>query len=328
MDVNSFTNLEEAPAAGRARPQAATQESGDPEAAQAFSETVEAEEPRDGTGEAEVAAGTGQPDPLLALMERWSGITSAIAADDAEGGPAVDDSPLPVIGRAVALAGDGDAAAPAEEAQEALPEAEVAGSRGAARIADAAEDPAGAPAARSEAPAAIPKAANEPGAVIAQLPEGLLIQREGGVEFVASARPAARVVLHDPGAVIRQVSDAMVIQRDGQVEVALSPEELGRVRLVMSGREHGLHVVVMAERPEVLDMLRRNAPALLEQFADVGVGDAALEFRQQDSGAEKGEDGGGAEDRARPEPAMIATLPGGAAPESWTAAPGRLDIRL
>ncbi len=298
MDVSGFTNLEEA---GRVAPVAAAQDSTDAEAAQAFSEAVEIDEFFDELGEG-AAAVADQADPLMALIERWSGVTAAVAEDDGGAvatGRAAGDSVVPVAA---------DAGLPEAEGDTAMP--------GAARIAGGQDI-----AVRTESPVA-PKPASDPGAVIAQLPQGVLIQREGGVEFVASATPAARVVLHDPGAVIRQVTDAMVIQRDGQVEVTLAPEELGRVRLLMSGREHGLHVVVMAERPEVLDMLRRHAPALLEQFADTGAGDAALEFRQDDGG------GDGRQDQAAPEPAMIATLPAATETGTWTAAPGRLDIRL
>ncbi len=301
MDVSGFTNLEEA---GRVAPVAAAQDSTDTEAAQAFSEAVEIEEFFDEPGE-EAAAVADQADPLMALIERWSGVTAAVAEDDGGAvatGRAAGDSVVPVAADAGLPEAEGDAAMP-----------------GAARIAGGQDI-----AARTESPVA-PKPTSEPGAVIAQLTQGVLIQREVGVEFVASApsmAPAARVVLYDPGAVIRQVTDAMVIKRDGQVEVTLAPEELGRVRLVMSGREHGLHVVVMAERPEVLDMLRRHAPALLEQFDDTGAGDAALEFRQDDGG------GDGRRDQAAPEPAMIVTLPAATETGTWTAAPGRLDIRL
>ena len=42
----------------------------------------------------------------------------------------------------------------------------------------------------------------------------------------------------------------------GAVEIALNPEELGRVSIVLNGRDDGFYVTIAAERPETLDLMR------------------------------------------------------------------------
>ena len=107
--------------------------------------------------------------------------------------------------------------------------------------------------------------------------------------------------------------------------MALAPEELGRIRLVMSGPEHSPHVLVWAERPEVLDQLRRNTMILQECFGDAGMADASFEFQGDGSAGSGGR-----------QPTPDAAPQGFAATESvpvavpWTpmVIPARLDIRI
>ena len=55
------------------------------------------------------------------------------------------------------------------------------------------------------------------------------------------------------------------------VEVKLSPEELGRVRLSMTTAETGMTVLVTAERPETLDLIRRNIDLFAADLERTGV---------------------------------------------------------
>lgn len=112
----------------------------------------------------------------------------------------------------------------------------------------------------------------EPDAV----PLPIRAQETGGT----AASPDAPVPRATPVAaqVIRQISDAFVATKDDQIEIALSPEELGRIRMTISGREGGQHVVIWAERPEVLDQLRRNSASLMQEFSDSGMQDMSFEF--------------------------------------------------
>lgn len=338
MDLSGITKLEDAAAQGSAR-QTAARNDVDPDAARAFSDSMATDNPRNEADDMPTA-GTSQDDPLLALMENWSGISSTLnTSNDAE------NTDLEAPGTVVDAISGGTVSHAIVRPEAETDEVQVDGdSIAAPRMGEPTSDATSMDGVDSEMPqtpgmkeqlasttaqtesSAMPRITNEPGTVIAQLAEGVLIQREGRVELVASAPSSARVILQDPAAVVRQITDALVIQREGQIEVALSPEELGRVRLLMSGRENGLHVIIMAERPEVLDMLRRNTPALLEQFADVGIGDTSLEFRQDDSDTAEGREPSG-QNHGPTDLVAIASLTT-QTDSIWATAPGRLDLRF
>ncbi len=56
----------------------------------------------------------------------------------------------------------------------------------------------------------------------------------------------------------------------GRIELALNPEELGKVSITMTGSDDGLHLVIAAERPETLDLMRRHIAILSAEFQDMG----------------------------------------------------------
>ncbi len=87
---------------------------------------------------------------------------------------------------------------------------------------------------------------------------------------------------------------AAIQQRSGSgvVEIALNPEELGRVSIVLNGREDGLHMSIAAERPETLDLMRRHISVLASEFQKLGYGDISFDLgtsadAQHDSGNSK-----------------------------------------
>lgn len=90
-----------------------------------------------------------------------------------------------------------------------------------------------------------------------------------------------RPLTFHPPAILRQVADAVVTMKGDRLEIALSPEELGRVRLVVTGAERSAQVTVWVERPEVLELLRRNSGLLSEHFSDAGMSGAGFEFREE-----------------------------------------------
>jgi len=112
----------------------------------------------------------------------------------------------------------------------------------------------------------------------------------------------------------------------GTVEISLSPEELGRVRLRLHPSEAGLSVTVTADRPETLDLLRRNIDMLAREFLGIGYDGAQFDFAQGGPGAEAGPNAAAPGD---------APAPGPAPPEAAAPPPAallvlgeRLDIRL
>ena len=65
---------------------------------------------------------------------------------------------------------------------------------------------------------------------------------------------------------------------DRQVEIRLDPPELGRVHIQLTPTEQGLQAVVMAERPETHDLLRRHAEVLTKDLNAAGYDNVSLDF--------------------------------------------------
>ena len=116
---------------------------------------------------------------------------------------------------------------------------------------------------------------------LAELPFGTDSHAPAVARATAAAGSGWQAASHDPRPVLQQVTDALVSTRGDRTEIALSPEELGRIRLVMSGPDRG-QITIWAERPETLDLVRRNADLLTQQLADAGVSAGSLDFRRDD----------------------------------------------
>jgi flagellar hook-length control protein FliK len=84
-----------------------------------------------------------------------------------------------------------------------------------------------------------------------------------------------------PQHIPRQLAEIIHTGGGKSVDVALSPEELGRVRLSISQAEGGLVVSVQAERPETLDMLRRNIDQLDQELRLLGYTDPGFSFSHE-----------------------------------------------
>ena len=112
----------------------------------------------------------------------------------------------------------------------------------------------------------------------------------------------------------------------GTVELSLSPEELGRVRLRLHPSEAGLSVTITADRPETLDLMRRNIDLLSHEFHEIGYEDTQFEFAEGGQGA----DGDDAATPGTAAPALTAALPDTAqtAPTALLMMSDGLDIRL
>lgn len=112
--------------------------------------------------------------------------------------------------------------------------------------------------------------------------------------------------------------------RDQPTEIALDPPELGRVRMVLSDAGGTLTLQITADRPETLDLMRRHAELLQQEFARAGLGDTSFSFAgRQGDGGEAGRDAPGESCEA---PAADAAAPAPTDPPG--AADGRLDLRL
>lgn len=109
----------------------------------------------------------------------------------------------------------------------------------------------------------------------------------------APERPAAALRLEAAGAghapagaqraggeadIARQLASALPGATDGPVEISLNPEELGKVRLAMHTQDGAITVSVQAERPETLDLMRRNIDSLARDFREMGYAQISFEF--------------------------------------------------
>jgi Flagellar hook-length control protein FliK len=114
----------------------------------------------------------------------------------------------------------------------------------------------------------------------------------------------------------------------GPVALVLNPEELGQLRFEIHQSGEQLRVVLAVERPETLDLLRRHADQLMQEFRAAGFAGASLSFGQWGA---QGDRGAGHENgpMGHSEPLMADV------PQAFTAPAGRnsglaqgLNIRL
>lgn len=78
--------------------------------------------------------------------------------------------------------------------------------------------------------------------------------------------------------VATQLVEGMPKQPDRPVEIALNPEELGRVRMVLSPSDAGVTVLISTERIETQDLMRRHIELLATEFRRLGYDDIGFEF--------------------------------------------------
>jgi len=111
------------------------------------------------------------------------------------------------------------------------------------------------------------------------------VQQSGDFQII----PASRAD-HSPR-VIQMIADAARVLHDKPVEITLSPEELGKVRLTMLPSDTAMTVHVSVERPETLELLRRNIELLASELRDLGFEDISFDFaNQNDTGAGREDD--------------------------------------
>ena len=113
------------------------------------------------------------------------------------------------------------------------------------------------------------------GASLAVPPEG--VDRSAPPPVASQIRHAVQsalsphVVTHPPDVATGQGTDR-------QIELRLDPVELGAVSILLQGSEDALVVRITAERPDTLDLMRRNSDQLLAELRAAGIGDAQMSF--------------------------------------------------
>ncbi len=113
--------------------------------------------------------------------------------------------------------------------------------------------------------------------------------RSGGLSAPAPAQAQPRT--DHAASVMRQLADAMAgghTATEDTIELRLSPDELGSVRFRMVQGEHGLTMNIAADRPETLDMLRRNIDQLSRYLSDLGYSSTGFTFGDGQAGNQSG----------------------------------------
>ncbi|MGB5836403.1 MAG: flagellar hook-length control protein FliK [Albidovulum sp.] len=100
-------------------------------------------------------------------------------------------------------------------------------------------------------------------------------------DHVTESRTAVPAVLptlpHGQGA---RMAEAISRSPDRPVEITLAPEELGRVRMSITTQDGALTMLLQADRPETLDLLRRHIDTLAQDFKDIGFENLSFSFGQ------------------------------------------------
>lgn len=124
-----------------------------------------------------------------------------------------------------------------------------------------------------------------------------------------------------PATPAQQIAQSAIISGD-RIEIRLDPEELGSVRVTMVADGDRMRVVIMTERPETLELLRRNVGDLAQEFRNLGYEGSSFSFghsgRQGTHRGMHGETG-----LAAPDPVAATPVP---APARTAA--GAVDLRL
>ncbi|WP_232796415.1 flagellar hook-length control protein FliK [Roseovarius salinarum] len=123
---------------------------------------------------------------------------------------------------------------------------------------------------------------------------------------------------------------AEIIQQSGgkAVDVMLQPAELGRVTISMTLGEGTVSVNLAAERPETLELMRRHAALLAQEFRDMGYEHSSFSFSER-SADQRNAHGRGEGNESHPAEAMNPLETAGGEPATRTFLhTDRMDIRL
>lgn len=103
-----------------------------------------------------------------------------------------------------------------------------------------------------------------------------LSDRSHGVSQHRASQPTASAPAPDPTP--QQAEADPTDAGDDSVKVVVRPDELGRVSMTMQQDGASLRVVVQADRPDTLELLRRNSDHLGQELRDAGFAGASLSF--------------------------------------------------
>ncbi|MFG6079583.1 flagellar hook-length control protein FliK [Paracoccus litorisediminis] len=141
--------------------------------------------------------------------------------------------------------------------------------------------------------------ANPPGTTTTEAMASTLPDSISGTEIpteiaVRSARDTAQGQsisphhhpLPEPREILRQIAQQLPATDQNQIEITLTPDELGKVRMVVSSGDT-VAITVYADNRDTLDLLRRNSDMLARELKDAGFADASLSFGERGEGGQR-----------------------------------------
>ena len=106
-------------------------------------------------------------------------------------------------------------------------------------------------------------------------------QGPGRLEATQAQAPGqaqASQLAGQPQAIVGQVSVAIGRASSDDIEIRLDPPELGRVQIHLTRHDGGIQAMVLSDRPETHDLLRRHAEALARELGSAGFDNVSLDF--------------------------------------------------
>jgi flagellar hook-length control protein FliK len=123
-----------------------------------------------------------------------------------------------------------------------------------------------------------------------------------------------------PAQVARQLAEAMPTRPGGSVDLHLDPRELGAVRITLHSADGTLTALVVAERPETVELMRRHSDVLETALREAGGRAVSVDVSSGGRDSER---------EARPSAGGVVATEGPAAPARPAAVAARgLDLRL
>ncbi len=95
----------------------------------------------------------------------------------------------------------------------------------------------------------------------------------------AMASPVDPASLNTARNVAQQIMVQIAKTAEPRIEIRLDPPELGRVVVTMVTSDNVVTATIAAERPEIVELMRRNAETLAAAFEKAGFGQANLSFQ-------------------------------------------------
>ena len=114
----------------------------------------------------------------------------------------------------------------------------------------------------------------------------------------------------------------------GPLEIVLNPQELGHLRFEIRHSGEQVSVLLTAERPETLDLMRRHADQLVTELRQSGFSDASLSFGQWAQGGDAPYQPIPADDDAENAPQIVPFTPRPTWPRRSELGGSGLNLRL